>query len=214
MEKENRERILAFGGVCAAGCWLRGPATETQVARAGASPETPLQHCKIFSGPAGVPVVHFASSLADPPAFPCRARGRGPSQPGSPCAPAPVCPDNSRLLGGFKCLTSSEVFVNRIYLGSSVLAPAHGWLGREGRMERGQSVSLCLGTRSCSRPGRGRTCPDRGADIPGRLHLGSGSSRGNYLPCANRGFLLCLGNSFIKVWICFCLRASSASQGV
>lgn len=73
-------------------------------------------------------------------------------------------------------------------------------------MERGQSVWLCLGT-------RGLDVSGQGADVPG-LHLGSGSSRGNHPPCAHRGFLLCLGNSFIRGWICFCLRASSASQGV
>lgn len=70
------------------------------------------------ASPLAFPRVGLASSLADLPAFCRRARAQQPpglSRRRSSCGAAPVCPDNGRVLGGFRCLTSYKMFVNRIY---------------------------------------------------------------------------------------------------
>lgn len=70
------------------------------------------------ASPLAFPRVGLASSLADLPAF-CRRAGAqqppGLSRRRSSCGAAPVCPDNGRVLGGFRCLTSYKMFVNQIY---------------------------------------------------------------------------------------------------
>jgi len=97
------------------------------------------------ASPLAFAAMDFASSLEDPLAFRCGAQEQMPpalSQRGNSCGPAPVCPDNSWLLGGFRCLPSYKMFVNRIYAGSSVLAEhqqAAGLDGRGGGSEAGAS---------------------------------------------------------------------------
>lgn len=90
-------------------------------------------------------------------------------------ARAAARPDNSRVSGGFRCLTSYKMFANRIYPvarrsqsrgrlleqgGSGLGASPFVW-------ERGAAVRAGA-RRAAPCPGRARTCPGRVPDIPGR----------------------------------------------
>lgn len=101
-------------------------------------------------------------SAVDPLAFRCGAQGQllpGLSQRGSSCRPAPLCPDNSRLLGGFRSLTSYKMFVNQLLVGMG---------GEEGARSELPSFAWEQGA-AIIPPGwcpRSLTLPREGTDMP------------------------------------------------